>query len=87
MQLENNPVYFDNEFVKSIAEDINVGTVTDQVCEVVLQHVCNAAKQAVSYAKENATACARTEIGMEDVRIALKDLGVSVSFLSINIVI
>ena len=98
MQLDNTstPVSFDNEFVKvgfhpvsgnsatfqSIAEDLQVGSISDQVAEAVLSHVNYALRMALLYAKDNQIACARTEMQMEDVRIALRDLGVGVgSFL------
>jgi len=78
MQLDSTstPVSFDNDFVKSIAEDLQVGSISDQVAEAILSHVNYALRMALLYAKDNQIACARTEMQMEDVRIALRDLGV-----------
>ncbi|KAE9554185.1 hypothetical protein FO519_002606 [Halicephalobus sp. NKZ332] len=78
MQLDNTstPVSFDNEFVKSIAEDLQIGSISDQVAEAILSHVNYALRMALLYAKDNQIACARTELQMEDIRIALRDLGV-----------
>uniref|UniRef100_A0AC35G6Y7 Histone H2A n=1 Tax=Panagrolaimus sp. PS1159 TaxID=55785 RepID=A0AC35G6Y7_9BILA len=66
---------FDTEFVKTISESVVGGAVSEQTADAVLTHLNCILRLILIAAKDNRVACGRTEISVEDVRIAMKDLG------------
>jgi transcription initiation factor TFIID subunit 6 len=77
MQLTNgtSAIPFDSEFVKTISESVVGGAVSEQTADAVLTHLNCILRLILIASKDNRVACGRTEISVEDIRIAMKDLG------------